>query len=48
MDAENPHALHESPWHSSKIGAGRTLSQLQIIGPLFFEETITAENIEHF
>ena len=35
--AENPHALHENPLRSSKIGIWCSVSR--IVGQLFFEET---------
>lgn len=42
--AENPHALHENPLHSSKIGAWFVVSRKQFASSSFFEETVTAEN----
>jgi hypothetical protein len=42
--AENPHALHENPLHSLKIGVWFVESRKQFVGSSFFEETVTAEN----
>jgi hypothetical protein len=36
---KNPHALHESPLHSLKIGAWCAMSRKKIIRPIFFDET---------
>jgi hypothetical protein len=40
---ENPHVYEESPLHPQKIGVWCTVSRHRIIGPLFFETTVTAE-----
>jgi hypothetical protein len=45
--AENPHAVIESPLHLVKIGVWCVISRKQIIGPLFFEETINAERYQN-
>jgi hypothetical protein len=42
--AENPDVLLENNSHLSKISVCCVLSPKQIMGPLFCEETITAEN----
>jgi len=42
--AENPHAPHENPLHSSKIGFWFVVIRKQFAGSSFFEETVTAQN----
>ena len=39
--SENPNAIHEEPPHSEKIGVWRGTSRRRIIGPIFFDATIT-------
>jgi len=39
--SENPNAIHEEPPHSEKIGICCGVSQQCIIGPIFFDATIT-------
>lgn len=41
--AENPCALHEDPLQSSKTGVWCAVSRKGNVGPLLFEEKITAE-----
>lgn len=41
--AENPHVLRETSLHPIKIGVWVAISRRRIIGPIFFNETITAE-----
>ena len=36
-----PKAIHEEPLHSEKIGAWCGMSRRSIIGPIFFDATIT-------
>lgn len=40
---ENPHAYEESFLHVQKIGVWCAMSRKRIIGPVFFENTITAD-----
>jgi hypothetical protein len=40
---ENPHNFVESSLHPQKIGVWVAMSRRRIIGPIFFNETITAE-----
>ena len=40
---ENPHAYEESLLHEQKIGIWCAMSRQRIIGPVFFENTITAD-----
>lgn len=40
--AENPHVFHETQLHPIKIGVWIAMSRRRIVGPIFFEETITA------
>jgi hypothetical protein len=40
--SENPHALHEEPLHSQKVNMFCALSQQCIIGPIFFDTTVTS------
>lgn len=42
--AENPHVYHETQLHPVKIGVWVGMSRRRIIGPIFFENTITAAN----
>ena len=47
--SENPNAIHEEPPHSEKIGVWCGMSRRRIIGPIFFDATITpAAYIEIF
>jgi len=39
--SENPNAIHEEPLHSEKIGVWFGMSRRRIIGPIFFDATIT-------
>jgi len=39
--SENPNAIHEEPLHSEKIGVWCVMSRRSIIGPIFFDATIT-------
>ena len=39
--SENPNAMHEEPLHSKKIGVRFGMSRRCIIGPIFFDATIT-------
>ena len=39
--SENPNAIHEEPPHSEKIGVWCGMSRRRIIGPIFFDATIT-------
>jgi hypothetical protein len=41
--SENPHALFEEPLHSQKVGVFCALSQRRIIGPMFFDTTVTSQ-----
>jgi hypothetical protein len=41
--SENPHALLEEPFHSQKVSVFCALSQRRIIGPMFFDTTVTSE-----
>jgi hypothetical protein len=41
--SENPHALFEKPLYSQKVGVFRALSQRRIIGPMFFDTTVTSQ-----
>jgi hypothetical protein len=41
--SENPHALFEEPLHSQKVGIFCALSQWRIIGPMFFDTTVTSQ-----
>ena len=41
---ENPHALFQKPLHDQKVGVWCALSRGRIIGPIFFENTITSEH----
>jgi hypothetical protein len=46
--SENSHELFEEPLHSQKVGVFCALSQRRIIGPMFFDTTITSQvYIEH-
>jgi hypothetical protein len=44
--SENPHWFHEVPLHSQKIGCWCAISRKQIVGPIFFSETVTAEKYQ--
>ena len=44
---ENPHALFQKPLHDQKVGAWCALLRGRIIGPIFFENTITSERYIH-
>jgi len=39
--SENPNVIHEEPPHSEQIGVWCGMSQRPIIGPIFFNATIT-------
>ena len=39
--SKNPNAIHEEPPHSEKTGVWCGMSQRLIIGPIFFDATIT-------
>jgi len=39
--SENPNAIHEEPLYSEKIGVWCGMSQQRIIGPIFFDATVT-------
>jgi len=39
--SESPNAIHEEPLHSEKIGVWCGMSRRRIIGPIFFDATIT-------
>lgn len=41
--AENPHEFVETNLHPQKIGVWVAISRRRIIGPVFFQETVTAE-----
>jgi hypothetical protein len=41
--SENLHALFQEPLHSQKIGVFCALSQRRIIGPMFFDTTVTSQ-----
>jgi hypothetical protein len=41
--SENPHALFEEPLHSQKVGVFCALLQRRIIGPMFFDTTVTSQ-----
>jgi hypothetical protein len=41
--SKNPHALFEEPFHSQKVGMFCALSQWRIIGPMFFDTTVTSQ-----
>ncbi|GFG30322.1 hypothetical protein Cfor_01564 [Coptotermes formosanus] len=45
--AETPPAQHENTLHSSKIGIRCVVSRKRFAGPLFFEQTIAAENYQN-
>jgi hypothetical protein len=40
---DNLHAIHQVPLHSEKVGAWCALSLRQIIGPIFFHETVNSD-----
>jgi len=44
----NLNAIHEEPLHSEKIGVGCGTSRRRIIGPIFFDATITTAYMEIF
>jgi hypothetical protein len=44
--SENPHLFHEVPLHSQKIGCWCAISRKQIVGLIFFSETVTAEKYQ--
>jgi hypothetical protein len=37
---DNPHAIHQVPLHSEKVGVWCALSPRRITGPIFFHETV--------
>lgn len=41
--AENPNVIHETQLHPMKVGVWLAMSRQRIIGPIFFEETITGQ-----
>lgn len=41
--ADNPHVLMETTLHPIKIGVWIAISRRRVIGPIFFEDTVTAE-----
>lgn len=41
---ENPHYFREATMHPVKIGVWLAVSRRRIVGPIFFEETLNAEN----
>jgi hypothetical protein len=41
--SENPHALFQEPLHSQKLGVFCAVSQQRIIGPMFFDTTLTSQ-----
>jgi hypothetical protein len=41
--SESPHALFEEPRQSQKVSMFCALSQQQIIGPMFFDTTVTSQ-----
>jgi hypothetical protein len=41
--SENPHAVHETPFHDQNIGVWVAISTRHIVGPLLFEETVNSE-----
>ena len=43
----NPHALFQKPLHDQKVGVWCALSRGRIIGPIFFENTITSKRYIH-
>ena len=43
----NPHALFQKPLHDQKVGVWCALSRGRIIGPIFFENTITTKRYIH-
>jgi len=46
--SDNPNAIHEEPLHLEKIGVWCGMAQRNIIGPIFFDATITAVYMEIF
>jgi hypothetical protein len=50
--AENPHELHQVPLHTEKIGVRCAISRRRIIGPIFFDTTVTsavyADTVQQF
>ncbi|XP_076545898.1 uncharacterized protein LOC143305599 [Osmia lignaria lignaria] len=42
----NPHEFFEQPLHSSKVGVWCAISRKRIVGPFFFERTVTSEVYE--
>jgi hypothetical protein len=44
--AENPHTFHERPLYSLKVGVWCAVSRRRIIGPVFFNETVTADRYQ--
>lgn len=41
--ADNPHIFHETPLHPIQVGVWIAVSRRRLIGPIFFEESVTAE-----
>lgn len=41
--SENPHVINEESLHPEKIGVWAAISQRRIIGPIFFQGTLTAQ-----
>jgi hypothetical protein len=50
--AENPHELHQVPLHTKKVRVWCTISRGRIIGPIFFDTTVTsavyADTVQQF
>lgn len=44
--AENPHEFRETQLHPVKVGVWLAMSRQRIIGPIFFEETVTAQRYQ--
>lgn len=44
--AENPHEFRETQLHPVKVGVWLAMSRQRMIGPIFFEETITAQRYQ--
>jgi hypothetical protein len=40
---DNPHAIHQVPLHSEKVGVWCALSPPRIISPIFFHETVNSD-----
>jgi hypothetical protein len=44
--SDNPHLFHEVPLHSQNIGCWCAISRKRIVSPIFFSETVTAEEYQ--